>query len=235
VTPSSVAGRELLEFGQRRRALVIKLGFPLAVGAPLLLSSAPPFYAAMALTMVIAVTGALGSGAVLTRERAAGLLLRYRLLPQPAGLLVLERLAAAAAIDLLQFLPVLGLLALRHPGGARWWGPLLLATAAVLLAGNVLGAFASTLSRSPGEVMLFTLLPLLPAFYLAGLFVPPHGTLASLVAELLPFSWLHAALGAALGASPEAPAWQVAAASALFLALAAYAAHEIGRRVLETD
>ena len=43
--------RELVEFAQRRLALVIKLAFPLLVAIPLVLGNAPSIYAAMALTM----------------------------------------------------------------------------------------------------------------------------------------------------------------------------------------
>ena len=84
--------RELVEFAQRRRALIIKLVFPLLVAVPLVLSGAPTIYAAMALTMLAAIIGALGSGAVLTRERQSGLTLRYRTLPVTPGRLLIERL-----------------------------------------------------------------------------------------------------------------------------------------------
>src|SRR5438552_1672524 len=71
--------RELVEFAQRRSALMIKLAFPLVFGVPLVIA-APPVYAAVTLTMLIAIIGALGAGAVLTRERQSGLTLRYRTL-----------------------------------------------------------------------------------------------------------------------------------------------------------
>ena len=107
--------RELVEFAQRRRALVIKLAFPLLVAVPLVLSAAPSIYAAMALTMLIAIVGALGAGAVLTRERETGLTLRYRTLPVTPGRLLIERLSTNAVIDFGQLIPVLVLIALRHP------------------------------------------------------------------------------------------------------------------------
>jgi len=110
--------RELLEFYQRRRALVIKLLFPLFIAIPLLFSRAPVIYVAMALTMLITIIGALGAGAVLTRERLVGLTVRYRTLPVTPGRLLLERLSINAAIDFLQLLPVLLLVAVRHPAAA---------------------------------------------------------------------------------------------------------------------
>src|SRR3989454_11071153 len=140
--------RELVEFAQRRRALVIKLAFPLLVAIPLLFSSAPPIYAAMALTMLVTIIGPLGAGAVLTRERQAGLTLRYRTLPVTPGRLLIERLSTSAFIDVLQVTPVLVLIGLRHPSHFAWWPALVLSTAAVILIGNLMGAAASTLSDS---------------------------------------------------------------------------------------
>src|SRR5437899_5391424 len=112
--------RELVEFAQRRRALVIKLAFPLLVAVPLVLSAAPSIYAAMALTMLIAIVGALGAGAVLTRERQTGLTLRYRTLPVTPGRLLIERLSTNAVLDFVQLIPVLVLIRLRHPSVFAW-------------------------------------------------------------------------------------------------------------------
>ncbi len=226
--------RELVEFVQRRRALAVKLTFPLLVGLPLLYSQAPPFYAAMALTMLVAIIGALGAAAVLTRERSAGITLRFRLLPVRPGPLLVERLAATAFIDFVQVLPVLALIAVRHPDRVRWWPTLLLATAAVLLTGNVLGAGASTLSRSPGEVMLYVFIPLLPALFLSSVFVPLSPPLASL-SPALPFFYLHEALLGALGGQAALPLLEVTLAGAGCLVGAAGLAGWLGRRVLESD
>src|SRR5438094_4932141 len=116
--------RELVEFAQRRRALVIKLAFPLVFGIPLVVA-APPVYAAVTLTMLIAIIGALGAGAVLTRERQSGLTLRYRTLPVTPGRLLIERLSTSAPIDSLQLAPVPALISLRHPSQATCWPALL--------------------------------------------------------------------------------------------------------------
>src|SRR5438105_15516624 len=110
----TICQREFVEFAQRRRALVIKLAFPLLVASPLVLSGAPSIYAAMALTMLTAIVGALGAGAVLTRERQTGLTLRYRTLPVTPGRLLIERLTTNGLIDFVQLVPVLLLIAVRH-------------------------------------------------------------------------------------------------------------------------
>jgi hypothetical protein len=226
--------RELVEFAQRRRALVIKLAFPLVFGIPLVMA-APPLYAAVSLTMLIAIIGALGAGAVLTRERLSGLTLRYRTLPVTPGRLLIERLSTSAVIDLMQLTPVLLLIALRHPSEFAWWPALVLSTAAVLLIGNVTGAVASTLSDSPGEVMLYVFIPLLPLLYLSGVFTPLTEPTLLVVSRLLPFSYLHESLLGALGGQPNLLPWETVLGGFGFLVGAAGLTGRLGRRVLESD
>ncbi|TME78052.1 MAG: ABC transporter permease [Chloroflexi bacterium] len=227
--------REFVEFAQRRRALVIKLAFPLLVAIPLVLSGAPSIYAAMALTMLTAIVGALGAGAVLTRERQTGLTLRYRTLPVTPGRLLIERLSTNVVIDFGQLIPVLVLIALRHPSAYAWWPALLLTTAAVLLIGNLMGAVASSLSQSPGEVMLYVVIPLLPLLYLSGVFTPLSQPALLVVSRLLPFSYLHEALLGALGGQPTLPPWETLLAGLGFLVGAAGLTGRLRRRVFESD
>jgi ABC-2 type transport system permease protein len=226
--------RELVEFSERRLAMLIKLTFPLLVALPLVLSQAPGFYAAMALTMLVAVVGSLGSGAVLTRERTTGLVLRYRLLPLNPQLLLLERLAVNATIDWIQLLPALVLIAARRPAEMGWWPALAVTAAAVLLMGNVLGALASTFSSSPGEVMLVTFFPLLPALYLSGVFVPLSGGLL-ILSRFLPFTYLHESLLGSLGGAAGMTPWQALVGGLVFLGLAVGLSGLMARRILETD
>ncbi|MDQ6883297.1 MAG: ABC transporter permease [Candidatus Dormibacteraeota bacterium] len=227
--------RELLEFYQRRRALVIKVLFPLLVAIPLLISGAPVFYQAMALTMLITIIGALGAGAVLTRERLLGLTVRYRTLPVTPGRLLLERLSISAAIDFLQLAPVLALILIRHPGAIGWWPALIVGTMAVLLVGNLLGAVASTLSDSPGEVMLYVFIPLLPILYLSGVFTSPTAPALLVVSRLLPFSYLHEAVLGSLGGAPNLLPWETLLGGVGFLVGAAGLTGWLGRRVLESE
>jgi hypothetical protein len=232
--PGTIWQRELVEFAQRRRSLVIKLAFPLLFGIPLV-SAAPPVYAAITLTMLFAIIGALGGGAVLSRERLSGLSLRYRTLPVTPGRLLIERLSTSGAIDLLQVAPVLLLIALRHPSQFAWWPALLLSTAAALLIGNLMGAVASTLSDSPGEVMLYVFIALLPLLYLSGVFTPLTEPALLVVSRLLPFSYLHEALLGALGGQPNLLPWETLLGGFGFLVGAAGLTGRLGRRVLESD
>jgi len=234
VLAGTIWQRELVEFAQRRRALIIKLAFPLLVGIPLV-TAAPPFYAALSLTMLIAIIGTVGAGAVLTRERHSGLTLRYRTLPVTPGRLLIERLSTSASIDLLQVTPVLVLIALRHPSRFEWWPALLLSTAAVLLLGNLMGAVASTLSDSPGEVMLYVFIPLLPLLYLSGVFTPLSQPVLLVISRLLPFSYLHESLLGALGSQPNLLPWETLLGGFGFLVGAAGLTGRLGRRVTESD
>jgi ABC-type transport system involved in multi-copper enzyme maturation permease subunit len=227
--------RELIEFVQRRRALVIKLAFPLLVAIPLLFSGAPPIYAAIGITTLVAIVGALGAAAVLSRERQSGLTLRYRTLPVTPGRLLIERLGTNASIDFIQIAPVLLAIAIRRPAGFEWWPALLLATAAVLLIGNLLGAVASTLSDSPGEVMLYVVLPLLPLLFLSGAFAPLTNPVLLVISRILPFSYLHEAILGALGGPANLLHWETFLGGAGFLIGAAGLTGRFGRRVIEVD
>lgn len=227
--------RELVEFLQRRRALLIKLAFPMLIAIPLVLGGAPVRYAAMALTMLMAFLAPLGAGAVLSRERQSGLMLRYRTLPVTPGRLLIERLSTSALIDFLQLLPVFLLIAVRHPIEALWWPPLLVSSAAVLLIGNLLGALASTFSDSPGEVMLYVIIPLLPLLYLSGVFTPLTQPALLVASRLLPFSYLHESLVGALGGPPNLLPWTVLLGAFGYLVGAAGLAGALGRRILEAD
>lgn len=233
--PATIWQRELIEFAQRRRALVVKLAFPLLIAIPLVVTGAPAIYAAMGLTMLVAIIGAIGAGAVLTRERQSGLTVRYRTLPVTPGRLLIERLGTSATIDCVQLIPVLLLVAVRHPGAFAWWPALIVATGAVLLIGNLLGAVASTLSDSPGEVMLFVVIPLLPLLYLSGVFTPLNEPILLLISRLLPFSYLHEAFVGVLGGQPNLVPWETLLGAFGFLVGAAGLTGRLGRRVLETD
>jgi ABC-type multidrug transport system permease subunit len=233
--PATIWQRELVEFTQRRRALVIKLSFPLLIAIPLVLSKAPVIYAAMAITMLVAIIGALGAGAVLSREHQTGLILRYRTLPVTPGRLLIERLGTNALIDFLQLLPVLVLVAIRRPSFIVWWPAMVVGTAAVLLIGNLLGAVASRLSDSPGEVMLYVLIPLLPLLYLSGVFTPLTHPVLLVISRLLPFTYLHDGLLGALGGQPTLAPGAALLGAFGFLVGAAGLTGALGRRVLESD
>lgn len=229
---SATFAREWSELWGRPISLVIKLAYPVLIALPLLWAPVPPFLVATALTVLIATVGGVGTAAVLSRERAMGLQHRFLLAPRAAGRTVLDRVAAAASVDVAQTVPLLVLVAVRHPGGAVWWPGLVCGLIGMLLAVDALGAFASSLASGPGEVMLCVMLPLLPAFFLSGLFVAPFGALVP-ISHLLPFTYFHAALVGALGGvAPVTPLGCILGGIAFGL-LGLGAAYLSGRRVLE--
>lgn len=232
IATSATFSREWSELRGRPVSLVIKLAYPVAIAVPLLWAPVPPFLAATALTVLIATVGGVGTAAVLGRERSMGLQHRYLLAPRAPGRTVLDRVAAAASVDVVQTLPLLALVAIRHPGGAVWWPGLLLALVGMVLVVDALGAFASSLASSPGEVMLCVMLPLLPAFFLSGLFVAPFGALVP-ISHLLPFAYFHAALVGALGGAAAIDPLGCILGGAAFCAAGLGAAYLTGRRVLE--
>jgi hypothetical protein len=138
-------------------------------------------------------------------------------------------------IDLLQVIPVLVLITVRHPSQFAWWPSLLLSTAAVLLLGNLMGAIASTLSDSPGEVMLYVFIPLLPLLFLSGVFAPLSQPVLVAASRLLPFSYLHESLLGALGGQPNLLPWETLLGGFGFLVGAAGLTGRLGRRVTESD
>ncbi|MBO0746178.1 MAG: hypothetical protein J2P43_14255, partial [Candidatus Dormibacteraeota bacterium] len=96
---SATFAREWSELWGRPISLVIKLVYPVAIAVPLLWAPVPPFLAATALTILIATVGGVGTAAVLARERSMGLQHRFVLAPRAAGRTVVDRVAAAASVD----------------------------------------------------------------------------------------------------------------------------------------
>jgi hypothetical protein len=233
MTVALLALREWREFIRRPQALLLKLAYPIVVGLPLLTSAAPPFYAAMALTLLASTLSALGTASVFARERQSAMQQRLRLLPLPAWRANTARLCACASIDLVQLVPIILVVMLLHPAAQPWWPALALTLGGTVLLCNALGAVASTFSSSAGEVMLWALLPLFPAFYLSGLFAPASGA-ARWVELVMPWHHLHETLIASLGGATAEDVQGAALAGGLTIAVALLFSAFSGRRVLET-
>jgi hypothetical protein len=232
--PRTLAARELAVVLSRPRALVIKAGLPLALAVALVAGRAPAFWAAMLLTVLVAMTGAVGTAVTVSRARESGFLTRLAATPGSRPRLLGGWVLAAAGVDVVQMLPVL--VAVGITGGA---GPLELATVVVAVGAavvvtNVLGCVVTLAAANAAEVLLDVVVVLAPLLYLGGLFtgVPADGW-RSVVAVADPFSHLHSALIGALGGTPTyAPAvdvgWIVVAAAAALGTLLL-----LSRRILE--
>src|SRR5437016_5064163 len=99
----------------------------------------------------------------------------------------------------------------------------------------VIAAVASTLSDSPGEVMLYVFIVLLPLLFLSGVFTSLTEPALLAVSRLLPFAYLHESLVGALGGQPNLLAWETLLGGFGFLVGAAGLTGRLGRRVLESD
>ena len=219
---------------RRRRALAIKLVFPLVLAVPLALTGAPQFFAAMLLTVLIAMVGTVGTGVSLTRARGSGWLDRLAVLPMGRWRVGLELFLAGWVVDCLQAtLLVLVLGAAQRPDPLTLFSTWLLSLATLAFSG-ALGLAVATLTDNPGEAMLLLAVVLAPMLFLSGLFtgVPAAGP-RYWIAQLLPFSYLQNAFQLVLhGNPPYGSDLQFLLAAAVFLLVGAGAAAALGRPLL---
>jgi ABC-2 type transport system permease protein len=232
--PRTVAGRELAIVLSRPRALAIKAGLPLLLALVLVAGHAPTFWAGMLLTVLVAMVGAVGTAVSVSRARDDGFLTRLAVTPGSPARLLAGWVLAAAAVDVVQLLPVAVAATLAGAGTPASFGVLLVALAATLVVTNVLGCIITLAAASAAEVLLDVVVVLAPLLYLGGLFtgVPADGWRAA-VASADPFSHLHSAFIGALGGTATYDgvvdvAAVVAAAAAALVGLVA-----ASRRVLE--
>lgn len=230
--PSSIWQRELSEFVQRPRVLVIRLLLPLALTAPLLHGPRGRELAPMCLTVVLALLGSVATGMTLARERRSGLVLRYRLLPDSAARVGAELLLARAGLRALQAAPALVVVLASGAHGIAWWPALGLGTASTLVVGVVLAAAVSTVTRSRGAATVLTLVPVVAVLALAGAFAPLLPAQHP-ITDLMPFTYVHASLAGTLGASTGMVPAEAAAGAALWLLAGLALLPWVGSRLVE--
>jgi ABC-type multidrug transport system permease subunit len=232
--PRGLWGLELRASLRRRRALAIKLVFPLVLAVPLVLTGAPQFFAAMLLTVLIAMVGTVGTGVSLTRARGAGWLDRLAVLPLGRWRVGLELFLAGWVVDCLQAtLLILVLEAAQRPDPLTLLSTWVLSLATLAFSG-ALGLAVATLTDNPGEAMLVLAVVLAPMLFLSGLFtgVPASGP-RYWIAQVLPFSYLQNAFQLVLhGNPPYGSDPQFLLASAAFLLVGGSAAAALGRPLL---
>jgi hypothetical protein len=233
VLPATPWGREWLVTLAHPRALAMRVAVPLLLAVPLVTGGAPTFWAAMLLTVLVAMVGAVGSGMTIARSRASGHLARLAVTPGPAWRAAGSWVLAAAAVDAMQLLPALAVVMLGGGAGVDAAGSLLLCVAATLLAANVLGCALALLAGGAAEVLLDVAVVLAPLLFLGGLFtgVPRQGW-RLVVARLDPFSHLHSALIGALGGDRTFAPGEDAAAALGWAALALLTLVPLGRAML---
>jgi hypothetical protein len=230
--PGSLWTREWLVSLGRPRALALRVAVPLALAVPLVAGGAPTFWAAMLVTVLCAMVGAVGSAMTLARARSSGLLARLAVTPRPPEQAVGSWLAASTSVDAVQLLPALAVIA-AGGGSPAWWPALAASALATLLVANVLGCALAVAAGGPAEVLLDVAVVLAPLLYLAGIFtgVPREGWRAT-VATLDPISHLQSALVGALGGDPAHGAGTVLLASAIAAAVCLAALVPLSRALL---
>ena len=232
--PGGLWWLELRASVRRRRALAIKLLFPLVLAVPLALTGAPQFFAAMLLTVLVAMVGTVGTGVSLTRARGAGWLDRLAVLPLGGWRVGLELFLAGWVVDCLQAtLLILVLEAAQRPDPLTLLSTWLLSLATLAFSG-ALGLAVATLTDNPGEAMLVLAVVLAPMLFLSGLFtgVPASGP-RYWVAQLLPFSYLQNAFQLVFhGNPPYGSDPQFLLAAVVFLLVGAGAAALLGGPLL---
>ncbi len=218
----------------RRRALAIKLLFPLVLALPLALTGAPQFFAAMLLTVLIAMVGTVGTGVSLTRSRGAGWLDRLAVLPLAPWRVGLEVFLASWLLDCLQATLMILVLELAQRADPLTVVSTWLLALGTLAFSGALGLAVATLTDNAGEAMLLLAVVLAPMLFLSGLFtgVPAVGP-RYWVAQLLPFSYLQNGFQLVLhGNPPDGAPGQFLWAAGVFLLVGGAAAAALGRPLL---
>lgn len=188
LTPWVVEWRRALS---RRRLLVLNLGIPLLLVAPVALSGAPAAHAAAVYAVLFVLFGTFGAAVPLVRDGRSGLVTRLVLTGVPPGRLLVQRAGAAAVLDLLELLPCVLLIALtgRGIGSAA---VLLLTLGGTLLVANLLGFWVAALARSVAETALFSAVSALLLLHASGVFrTPTPDSVGALLEAGAPFTALH--------------------------------------------
>ena len=185
---------------RRKRLLVLNVVIPLTLVAPIAFSAAPSAHAAAVFTVLFVLFGTFGSSIPLIRDGESGLLARYALAGAHPGGLMLQRVLASAALDILELTPSIALIVVARGASPAQVAMLLLTFGAALLTANLLGAWAAAVARSVAEGALFSVVSALLLLHIGGTFrSPTPGTWGAAAEGWVPFRPLHDALLAATG------------------------------------
>jgi ABC-type multidrug transport system permease subunit len=232
--PSSVWRKETLKHLRRRRALVLKVVFPLLISSPLLVASPPPLVTAGALTLLTVMVGIFGVGVGLSHDRMEGNLQRQIVLPLAPGRAMLERLLVAAALEAIQLMPILIVLFVRYGTPVELALLTIVALGGAIVLANALGIAISSAVASSAEMHLYSALAVFPLLAAASVFMPLQADAGWRVdvAFVLPFAHLNQAL---LQVQGEPALWSLPAAAAVtcgWLAVALAAVFAIANKTL---
>ena len=164
---------EWLTAVRRRRLFLFNILIPLTFVATIALSSAPAVHAAAVFTVLFTVFGTFGSSIPLIRDGESGLLRRYVLTGIHPGGLLLQRVFATAALDLIELAPSVLVIVAARGSSASQFAMVVGALILGLLAANALGALTAALARSVAEGALLSAMAALLLLHWAGTFRSP--------------------------------------------------------------
>ena len=219
---------------RRRRLFLFNVLIPLTFVATIALSSAPAVHAAAVFTVLFALFGTFGSSIPLIRDGESGLLRRYVLTGTHPGGLLLQRVFATAALDLIELAPSVLVIAAARGSSASQLAIVAPAMVFGLLAANALGTLTAALSKSVAEGALFSAVAALLLLHWAGTFrTPVSGTWQATLEVWNPFRPLHESLLAVAGAGgrdldPALLAAPIGATLAVLLLITAAGRYLIG-------
>ena len=191
---------EWLTAVRRRRLLLFNILIPLTFVASIAFSSAPAVHAAAVFTVLFTLFGTFGSSIPLIRDGESGLLRRYVLTGVHPGGLVLQRVFAAATLDLIELAPSVLVIVVARGSSASQVALVVPAMILALVAANALGALTAALAKSVAEGALFSAVAALLLLHWAGTFRSPlPGTWQATLETWNPFRPLHESLLAAAG------------------------------------
>ena len=201
----AVLRTEWLTALRRRRLFLFNILIPLTLVATIALSPAPAVHAAAVFTVLFALFGTFGSSIPLIRDGESGLLRRYVLTGIHPGGLLLQRVFAAATLDLVELAPSVLVIVAARGSSASQFVMLVPAMILGLLAANALGAITAAFAKSVAEGALFSAVAALLLLHWAGTFRSPlPGTWQATLEAWNPFLPLHESMLAATGAGgPE--------------------------------
>lgn len=191
---------------RRRRLFLFNILIPLTLVATIALSAAPAVHAAAVFTVLFALFGTFGSSIPLIRDGESGLLRRYVLTGVHPGGLLLERVLATAALDLIELAPSVLVIVVARGSSAAQLAMVVAAMILGLVAANTLGVLTAALAKSVAEGALFSAVSALLLLHWAGTFrTPVPGTWQATLETWNPFRPLHESLLAAAGAGGPDP------------------------------
>jgi len=161
-------------------------------------------HSAAAFTVLFALFGTFGSSIPLIRDGESGLLRRYVLTGVHPGGLLLQRVFANAALDLMELAPSVLVIFVARGSSVPQVAMVLPAMVVGLVAANALGALTAALAKSVAEGALFSAVAALLLLHWAGTFrTPVPGTWQATLETWNPFRPLHESLLAAAGGGPD--------------------------------